>query len=160
MSIYITLTMLIIGCALAACQFEPVYGTNGSAAGVRHNITIQSPESQQDFQLTRALEERLGRVSSGRYVLDYDLSLSRTGTGVVSLDQTTRVNILGNVSYNVIDQTTGDVVLSDTESNFTSYITSVSTVAERASSENAELRLMIILADLITTRLLTAQLPS
>ncbi|MDO7707964.1 MAG: hypothetical protein MUQ02_01495, partial [Paracoccaceae bacterium] len=59
----------------------------------------------------------------------------------------TRFNVLGRVSWSLLDLTGNQIVASGNVNNFSSYSATGSTVAELAAKEDASLRLMRMLAD-------------
>jgi LPS-assembly lipoprotein len=64
------------------------------------------------------------------------------------------------VDFALRDLTTGQIVTSGTVENFTGYSATGTTVATLASAQDAQERLMRILAEQIIARLYAAQIPA
>ncbi|WP_299401031.1 LPS assembly lipoprotein LptE [uncultured Roseobacter sp.] len=150
--------LLMIPLALAACGFTPVYAPGGTGAQLQNSITVQAPNTRDEFLLTQRLEERLGRASEAPYALNYTLRSSRANLAVDSEGSTTRFNIIGSADYSLVETGTGRVIASDRVDNFTGYSAAGTTVATLAAERDAQQRLMILLADQIVTRILTTDL--
>ncbi len=71
---------------------------------------------------------------------------------------TRRFDLKGTVDYALRDLTTGQIVTSGKVENFTGYSATGTTVATLAGEQDAQVRLMTILADQIVTRLFAADL--
>ena len=142
---------------LSACGFVPVYGSDGTAAGLRGGVAVEGPETVEGYRLRTRIEDRLGSApSSAAYVLTVGLSLRETGVAVTPEGAITRFTIPGAGSYALRAAGSDEVLLSGTVESFTGYSTTGSTVATQAAREDARARLAVILADLIVTRLIAA----
>ena len=141
---------------LAGCGYVPVYGEGGSAERLRGQVAIAPPGDRDAFDLVARLEDRLGRATAARYALAYEIDTGTEGLAITPEQETTRYNILGEVSFTLTDATNGAVVLADTVDSFTGYSATGSTVATKAARRDARERLMVILADRIVTRLIAA----
>jgi len=161
MSLFNRRSLLALPLALAACGFTPVYGPDGTGTKLRAQVLIQEPKSQEDYLLTRNLETRLGRSpNNARYVLEYKITTDQDGLAINESDDTTRFDIIGKATYSLQDTTTGSVVTSGEVENFTAYSATGTTVATLAAEQDALERLMVILANQITTRLYALDLPA
>jgi len=161
MSLYKRRSLLALPLALAACGFSPVYGTDGTGTKLRAQVLVEEPSTQEGYLLTRNMETRLGRSgSNARYILSYTITTKEDGLAISESDETTRYNIIGKVAYSLQDTTTGTVVTSGNVENFTAYSATGTTVATLAAEQDALERLMVILADQITTRLYAVDLPA
>ncbi len=139
--------------ALSACGFEPVYGPGGGGAKLSGRVRPADPETTEDYILVRELETRLGRANNPDLVLDYTTSLTEERMAISADNITTRFNVIGTVRYELKDARS-DIVLEDGKvDSFTSYSTTGSTVATQAARRDARERLMVILTDLLVTRL-------
>lgn len=146
---------LILGLlALGACGFQPAYGPNGPAAGLQGSIEVAAPDTRNGFNFVRRLEERLGQPQAAKYALSYTLALSEDDLGITQTQAITRYNVLGAADYALREVGTGLVVHSGKVDAFTSYSATGTTVSTSTAKRAAYARLMIILADQITTRLL------
>ncbi len=150
--------------ALAACGFTPVYGPGGVAEGLRGDIAVAPPRDPAAYALVRQLEERLGTGGSALYALDASVALDQDGLGVTPDQEITRIQIQGRLDYTLTDIESGALLDSGTVSSFTAYSAPVfsvdrnsiagNSVTVRAAREDATERLMVILADQLTSRLL------
>jgi LPS-assembly lipoprotein len=142
--------------ALAACGFTPAYGPGGGAAALRGRIALASPDDRPAFELTARLEDRLGAAEAPLYRLDYAITILTTEVAITPDGAVTRYNLTGRVGWNLVETGGGATRLSGNAESFTSYSATGSTVAGLAAEEDAEARLMVILADQIVTRLIAA----
>lgn len=138
----------------AACGFTPVYAPGGAAEGLRGSLFVAAPEDRNAFVLVRQLEQRLGQPRNAPYLLSCKISTARQGVGITRTQETTRFNVLGRVDYTVSDRTTRAVLARGKVENFTGYSATGSMVGTISAAEDAEERLMIILADRIASRLI------
>lgn len=142
--------------ALAGCGFTPAYAPNGSGTALRGQVRADDPSDSLGFEFVAGLEERLGRPQGARYALSYTLETSeRGGARVVGVGET-RIALLGNLDYSLTELATGDTVTSGKLRNVTNYSTTANQLATQRAREDAETRLMRILADQVAARLLAA----
>lgn len=99
------------------------------------------------------LEDRLGRASNARFALSYELETASEGLAITPDQETLRFNLTGEVQFAVRDRASGQVLTSGTVQNFTSFSAIGTTVATRASENDARRRLSVILADEVVNRL-------
>jgi len=139
---------------LSACGFEPIYASGSQIGKDLHNIKLMAPTTREEYIFSRSFEERLGRNMGASTTLRYTISIYDQG---LDLSGVSRVQKIGNVSYQLINEANGDVIVSGRVESFTSYSAKddLSVAAQRDASE----RLLIILADRVIAKL-TAQLPS
>lgn len=147
---------------LSACGFTPVYAPGGTGAALYGKVSVQAPEnirsdSEVDaYHLVRNLEERLGRsATGGAYRLDLTLNTRSEGQAITPDNATTRYSVVGSAGFVLIRLSDGAIVASGNEDAFTGYSATGSTVETLAGELDAHERLMQILADQITARLLT-----
>ena len=145
---------LLTPLALAACGFQPAYGPSGPAQGIQSSIRVADPSDKNAFDLVERLEERLGRPKADRFDLTYTIKTTATGVGITPDNAITRYNLNGTIDWALTNRTTGTRVTGGQVKSFTSYSATGSTVAGFAAQEDAARRLMRILADQITARLL------
>jgi LPS-assembly lipoprotein len=147
-------TLLVGLLPLAACGFRPALGTGGVAKGLQGQIGFDAPDDRRAFDLVERLEERLGRTRAPVWRLSYEIVTDTTGLAITPQNATTRFQVDGTVRFKLTDAATGAVADEGRVTGFTSYSafgTQVSTAAQR---EDAEARLMRLLADQIVTRLI------
>ena len=140
--------------AVAACGFEPVYGTGGSAEGLRGSIIVDEPTTQNSFNLVAQLEQRLGRAQAPTFGMSVKLSVEEQGLAISGSNDITRYNVLGSAAYVLRDLGTGKSVYEGKVNTFTAYSASAQPVATLAAERDANARLMNALADKITSDLL------
>ena len=156
MAVFLTVT---------ACGYTPAYAPGGPATALRNHVAVQAPETEDEFNLVKELEQRMGRPEEPRYSLSYDLNTSREGVGITPEQEIIRFNIAGEARYVLRDLATGEILTSGATDTFTSYsvgsvdVTATppstnATIATLAAENDAKVRLMTALADQIVTRLL------
>ena len=150
---------LLAGLPLAACGFEPVYGPDGAATVLRGRIAYRAPETPEGFRLRARLEDRLGRVERGDYLLQIGIE-TREEAVVISSDQDiNRYNLPGRATWALFaaEDLDADTPLASGEvRTFTAYSAFGSTVATQEAQDDARDRLAVALADLIVTDLVFA----
>lgn len=149
---------------LTGCGFTPLYGPGGVARGMRGEIAVAPPRDPAGYVLVQRLEDRIGRGASPLYALDAEITLDDEGLGVTPEQEITRIQIEGILDYTLTDIATGIVVDRGAVSSFTGYSAPVFSVARnsiagnsvtvRAARQDAVERLVTILADQLTARLL------
>ena len=149
-------TVLLLPLALAACGFTPAYAPDGPATGLLGTIRVQDPTDKNGFDLVERLEERLGRPEAVLYDLTYSITTEAVGVGITADNEITRFNLKGVVEYSLTERATGARVAGGRVNSFTAYSATGSTVAGIAAEEDAATRLMQILADQVTARLIAA----
>ncbi len=151
--------------ALAGCGFTPALAPGGPAAGLDAGVEVDPPENRNEFDLVRQLERRLGRSSGPRYRLSYQLDTRKDGVGVTPRQELIRYNLIGQLRYALHDLRSGEIVTSGRVESFTGYSVGAvdtfavppstnATIATLAAERDAYARLMVILADLVVSRLI------
>lgn len=143
---------------LAACGFTPVYGPGGTGSALQNRVLVTAPEDRNSFVLTREIETRLGRANNPAYGLDVTITTTEERLAIDREGNTTRFNLVGVADYALRDTASGQIVTSGTVENFTGYSATGTTVATLAGEQDAQDRLMTILAEQIVTRLYAADL--
>jgi LPS-assembly lipoprotein len=141
--------------ALAGCRFEPVYGPGGAGRALMGTIRADDPVARDDFQFVAALEERLGRPVAARYQLAYRLTRREVETGVLRGIGASRIQLLGSLDFVLTEAATAAQVAQGRIEAESAYSTTSTQLATLAAAEDAELRLMRMLADGLITRLMT-----
>lgn len=147
-------SFLIMAAALSGCGFTPAYGPGGGAARLQSRVQVDELNTRDGYILVRQLEHRLGRAQAARFGLSIAIDTSEDGLAYTSDAKITRYNLVGKATYALRDLATGEVLTTGTVDSFTGYSTTGTTVATLAAEGDARERLMTILADQITTRLL------
>lgn len=151
--LFMAASLPTFGLTLAGCGFEPVYGPDSAATRLRNSVLVDAPNNEDQFALVRQLEYRLGTADTARFGLSVALDIREVGVARTSDNRTTRKEVIGAGTYALRDLTSKEVLLSGKVDSFTGYSTTGSTVSELAARRDARRRLMIILADRITTEL-------
>jgi LPS-assembly lipoprotein len=161
MSSFSRRALLVLPLALFGCGFTPAYAPGGGATRLQGTIWVQNPTDKNAFDLVERLEERLGRPQDIRYDLTYTITTEAVGVGITTENEITRFNLKGVIDYSLTERASGTRVAGGRVQNFTAYSATGSTVAGLAAEEDAAFRLMRILADQITARLIAdaAKLP-
>lgn len=145
---------MLAAATLMSCGFDPALAPTGSAAGMRGDFAIDTPNSRSGFLIARQLEQRLGLPSSPEYRLRVAITEGSQVTGIPADRVTTRANLLGRADYTVERIATDEVVQRGSVRSFTGFSTTSTTAATRAAREDAGERLMTILADRVVADLL------
>lgn len=141
---------------LAGCGFTPVYGTDGSARTLRGRIAYRAPNTPEGFRLRTRLEDRLGRVEQGDYLLTVQLDIDEDAVVISSAQDINRFNLPGKATWELTEPDNDTPLESGTVETFTSYSAFGTTVATREAQDDARDRLAIALADLIVTDIIVA----
>lgn len=152
------LLVLLAPLVLVACGFSPVYAPGGSGAALQNRVLVDPPGSQDSYILVRELEERLGRSSNPAYALSMVIVTSEARLAIDREGDTGRFNRLGSVDFSLRDLASGQVVSSGKVESFVGYSGTGTTVESLAGEQDAQVRLMNIMADKIVARLYTADL--
>lgn len=151
--------MLFAGAPLAACGFTPVYGPNGAGSIVHGRIAYRAPDTPEGFRLRARLEDRLGRVEQGDYLLSVEMDIDEVALVITSDQDINRYNIPGTANWALYpagaDETSAPLA-SGRVSTFTAYSAFGTTVATHDAQQDARDRLSIALADLVVTDILIA----
>ncbi|WP_300032692.1 LPS assembly lipoprotein LptE [uncultured Roseobacter sp.] len=158
MSLYSRRALICLPLALAACGFTPVYSPGGSGSGLQNRTLVDEPDTENGYLITRRIEERLGRAADPGYRLSVDVSTRQESLAVDREGDITRFNVLGTADYTLIDTASGRIVTSGSVDNFTGYSATGTTVATIAAEEDAQKRLMVLLADQVIIRLFSTDL--
>jgi LPS-assembly lipoprotein len=161
MSSYSRRSLLLLPLALAACGFTPAYAPGGAATELTGSVRAADPTDKLGFDFVERIEERLGRTEVRRYDLAYTIATESVGVGITPDNRITRYNLKGAIEYTLTDAATGARITGGRVQSFTSYAATGSTVAGLAAEEDAAYRLMRLLADQVTARLIAeaAKLP-
>ncbi|MCT8158478.1 LPS assembly lipoprotein LptE [Pseudoruegeria sp. SHC-113] len=149
-------TLLISLAGLAACGFEPAYGPSGAAANLRGSILVDEPTDRFSFELLKQLEERLGQPVNPSYGLAITLRLEEDDLAITQDQEILRYNIIGEADFAIRSLATDAELFRGKVSSFTAYAATGTTVSTREAQRDAYDRLMVILADQITSRLIAS----
>lgn len=146
---------LMAALPLAACGFAPAYAPGGAAGRLRGRVAVAAPTDRNGFELVRQLEMRLGAPEAPLFDLSTSLSLSRISAGITPDNEITRYQLQGTAIWSLSQSSDNARVAGGMARSFTSWSATGSTIAGLAAEEDAERRLMVILADQIVTQLIS-----
>lgn len=142
--------------ALAGCGFQPAYGPGGPARKLLGTIHVNDPTDKDGFDLVERLEERLGRPENPAYVLVYRITTKAQGLGITAENAITRYNLAGSVEYSLRKRDDGTEIAAGVVDSFTAYAATGSMLGTEAARQDAQTRLMRLLADQIVTQLVAS----
>ena len=137
---------------ISACGFNPVY-TDRNSSKLLGQITIQEPNTQNDFIFYSRLIDRFGDRGD-RYTLSYAISTSEEDRALNFDGTVHRVEISGSVLFNLKDGETGTEILSDTAEIYLTYSNAGSTAAILNAKRVTNKQLIVLLADKLADRIL------
>lgn len=144
---------------LSACGFTPVYGPQGGGTALQGTIALTESRNDSAYVFNRRFEERLGRGGAAApYKLDVRLQYDTQDLGATSAGDVTRIRLVGRAFYTLTDTATGAALLEGRTNAFTGYSNTGTTVATRAAQNDAQRRLMVLLADQVIDDLLLADI--
>ena len=136
---------------ISACGFTPVY-TENTSSQLRGQISLQDPNTQNDFIFYSQLIERFGAMGD-KYILSYSISTSKKDKSLNFDGTVHRLEISGSVSFNLKDRETGNEILSDIEEIYLSYSNAGSTAAVLNAERTTSKQLIVLLADKVADRI-------
>ncbi len=147
------LSLPLVG--VSACGFQPAYGPQGAAQGLRGKVQIAAPDTRLAYDLVAALEDRLGRPQSDPdLALSYDITTKESSGGITSDQAITRYTLSGSVAYEVRDVPGGALRAQGVVSGFTGYNSGGGRLSTLSAERDAGTRLMVQLAQQIEDRLI------
>ena len=148
--------ILSLPLVLAACGFQPAYGTKGSAGALLGTVRAADPTDKNSFDFVQHFEERLGRPTKAAYSLAYTINTDAIGAGITPSGAITRYTITGGLDWTLTRLSDQMRMAGGHIKAFTSYSATGSTVAGQTAQSDAYLRLMRMLVDGLVLRLLAA----
>ena len=140
----------VLGLA-AGCGFTPAYGTVGAIKSLRGRIAYRAPNTPEGFRLRSRLEDRLGRVELGNYLLTVKLEIQEEASVISSAQDINRFNLPGKADWILTDSGDDTPLASGIAQSFTAYSAFGTIIATREAQDDARNRLAVALADLIVT---------
>lgn len=151
------LALLGAPAALAACGFQPLYGTGAPAERMAGRVDVALIPGGAGFSLYERLTGRLGPATAPTHRLDVSLELSTTGVALTQENVTTRFNVAGTADYVLVPLAGGPAAARGSVRSFTGFSAPAnpgsSAFAVRAAELDAERRVAVDLADQIVQRL-------
>ena len=149
--------LALVAIALSGCGLKPLYaeGAGGSVvAGVR-SVTVAPIEGRVGWLVRNALVDRLGGEpgSAVRYRLQVELDDDITSLGIRGDRAATRERRSLRARYQLVEASTGAVVLDATAGSDAGIDVVSSEYATLAAEQSAAERLSTVVADQITARI-------
>lgn len=145
---------------VSACGLQPMYAGGGSGAIAQGLAGIEVPaiEGRSGWLVRNALNDRFhaGGTAATRYRLDVRLDEKLEGLGVLGNDSVARERLELRARYQLVDASTGDILLDATDGTDAGIDVVASDYAVIAAEQTAEERLAKDLADRITARVALA----
>ena len=142
--------------ALSACSLSPMYAGGGSGEVAQGLAAIDVPpiEGKAGWLVRNALNDRLGAagVTDFRYRLDVRLDDSLEGLAVLADDTVSRERRTLRARYQLVDASTGEILLDATEGTDAGIDVVSSEYATIAAENTALENLSREIADRIVTR--------
>ena len=149
MSLYNRRKFVFFSLATAGCSFSPVYKSDLRPEFLKGKIVLPTPGNRDDYMLYSKLEENFGDLENPAFNLS--ISYSVTSKGLGTLGSITRYNLIGNANYRLVEISTGALIVGDKLKTFTSYSASSQTLATETAARAAQDRLMVSIANQIST---------
>lgn len=143
--------------SLTGCQLQPLYagGSTGTVATTLSSVSVSPIEGQVGWLVYNKLKDRLGAsgTSEARYRLNVELDDDIVGLGIRGDRAVTRERRSLRARYQLIDVSTGAVVLDATAGSDAGIDVVSSEYATIAAEQTAAERLSEAVADQIEARL-------
>ena len=137
---------------LAACGFEPVYGTGTAATNMLGQIEIQVVKGRNGFELRDRLLERLGSVGvDAPYALSFKTTIASDDLTISDDNDVTRFTLTGVTAFQITNKSTQTVVYNSTVTSNTAYSATSGTYATSIAERDANIRLNRDMAEKIIT---------
>ena len=147
---------LSIALSLPGCSLSPMYagGSSGAVAQSLAAVDVPPIQGKAGWLVRNALNEKLGAagVANSRYRLDVRLDDSLAGLGVLADDTISRERRTLRARYQVVDASTGEILLDATEGADAGIDVVSSEYATIAAENTALENLTKEIADRIVTR--------
>ena len=148
---------LVAACALSACGLQPIYaGASGEGALADLSAVDIAPiEGRTGWLVATALEDRVSireSAAAPRYRLDVQLDESLESLGLLTDESVTRERRVLRARYQLIDLSSGAIVLDATAGSDAGIDVVSSDYATIAAERAAAERLAEVVADQIVTR--------
>jgi len=150
--------LLAAALALAGCGLQPMYAGGGSGAVAQGlaSVTVAPISGRAGWLVRNALTDRLGAAdgdTAARYRLDVILDDNLEGLGLLTDDTVGRERRTLRARYQLVDTTTGEVMLDATAGSDAGIDVVSSEFATIAAEQTALENLAREVADRIVTRL-------
>ena len=147
---FLSAALVLVGCGLTPVM-EP------SSQQLYKQVLVQAPVNRAEYELVRNLEAKLGTAESARFSLRYELKVTENNIVVSTAQEISRYSLIGELEYSLLDSN-GDTLSHQTAKSFTGYSATGTTVATQRAQRDAYDRLMVILAEQVSSALLALDL--
>ncbi|PKB19305.1 LPS-assembly lipoprotein [Novosphingobium kunmingense] len=149
---------IVLPLALAACGLQPMYAGGGSGAVAQGlaGISVSPIEGRAGWLMRNALNDRLhpaGTPGAARYRLDVRLDDKLEGLGILSDDTVSRERRTLRARYQLVDTTSGAIVMDATAGSDAGIDVVSSEYATIAAEQTALENLSKQVADRIVSRI-------
>ena len=152
-ALFLTVAVL----SVSGCQLQPLYsgGSSGQVATTLSSVTVAPIEGQVGWLVYNKLKDRLAATGSSeaRYRLEIELDDDIVGLGIRGDRAVTRERRSLRARYQLVDVSTGAVVLDATAGSDAGIDVVSSEYATVAAEQTAAERLSDVVADQIVARL-------
>ncbi|WP_424933210.1 LPS assembly lipoprotein LptE [Amaricoccus macauensis] len=142
---------------VAACGFEPMYGTGTTARAGLGQIYVEPIDSAAGYELRDWLIMELGPASQPTHRLEIDLEIETDGVALTTTNVTTRFNVTGEADFRLVSLTSNETALSGNVEGISGYSApeseTASAYATRVARADAIRRVSRQLAERIALRL-------
>ncbi|MSP20938.1 MAG: hypothetical protein EXQ93_05345 [Alphaproteobacteria bacterium] len=151
--------MVAAGIALAACGFQPLYGSRADGPHIQSELddTFIRPVDQRVGQILRNdmldLITPLGEPARPRYVLNVEMVESKEGLALERDATVTRFNLTLTANYDLQDARTGEGLNAGTVRATAAYNVLRNEFSNVSAERDAEARAARVVAEEIKTRL-------
>ncbi len=149
--------MTVAVLSVSGCQLQPLYsgGSSGQVATTLSSVTVAPIEGQVGWLVYNKLKDRLAATGSSeaRYRLEIELDDDIVGLGIRGDRAVTRERRSLRARYQLVDVSTGAVVLDATAGSDAGIDVVSSEYATVAAEQTAAERLSDVVADQIVARL-------
>lgn len=136
----------------ASCGFTPVYAPDSQSKATLMDISVAPPRGNRaNYLFVRELENRIGRNLNGDKRLEHSIRLSEQGLGAFGREGN-RIQIIGNVTYNLVSVEENRSLFRGSVSNFVTFIVD-DNITSSVRADALE-RLMKILVDQTVTKVM------
>ncbi len=159
MSLFRTSLVLLILSLLAACGFQPLYGSQTRSADVQEKLAqvyVEPIRGRTGQILRNELLDRAnprGIPATPAYRLKIQIEVLSEGLAIQNDDTKTRFNLTLNSKFSLTDVASRQVIYNGSTQNIASYNVVESEFANLSASNNAEKRAALVAAQQINQQL-------
>ena len=139
---------------LAGCGFQPIYGENAAASGLRGRLGFNLIESPEGFLLRDVLERRYGDAgAAAEFLVEVELDITESDLVLVATTGLTRVTVNGEARVTVKRRGGEDTLFTERLRETVGYSSGPETLVTKAARRDARERLARRLAERIALSL-------